>query len=258
MLDKSWTTSEVAILRELYPASPKKEIMSGLSRSWFAIQDRANNLGIKRPYCDRNWSKDEIEKLGELYPCAPKDIIKDALPNRNWGNMTCKASSLGIERPMLNTSLKLVADITLSNTEASYIAGIVDGEGSIGIMHKIHSHTLAEYSPFITISNKDIELITWLKDKLPGQAYWHSSCCNFMVTRLTNVELILRLIMPFLIVKRKRADVVLRFCQQRITYGKLRSYSKEELALVAEAWETPTRNLDPVRTVTDVLASVGV
>jgi hypothetical protein len=253
MLDNTWTTSELTLLRELYPASPKKKIMSSLSRTWFAIQKRANNLGIKRPYCDRNWDEGEVEKLRELYPRASKDVIEDAIPNRNWGNIECKASSLGIERPMLNTSLQSAPNITLSHTEIAYIAGIVDGEGAVGITCKTRGHAFPEYSPFISISNKDTELIPWLENKLFAESYKNGDCWNVVVTGLMNVELVLRLLMPHLIVKRKRAEAVLKFCQHRIACGKLRYYSEEELALATEARKVPTRNLD-----IQVIATRGV
>lgn len=51
----------------------------------------------------------------------------------------------------------------MTSIEVAYLAGIIDGEGSI-MLSKYHK---SEYpSPYISISSTDSELLEWIKDKM--------------------------------------------------------------------------------------------
>ena len=46
--------------------------------------------------------------------------------------------------------------------EKAYIAGIIDGEGTVTLVLK---HSNETHSPEISVANTDIELLQWLKKK---------------------------------------------------------------------------------------------
>ena len=94
--------------------------------------------------------------------------------------------------------------IDLSPTEAAYLAGIIDGEGTIGKDFNRNTYRL-------TIGNTNKALLNWLYDKLGGRIkakkvregrtpmyYW---VCNQMYI----VAQILSAVEPYLIVKKDKA-----------------------------------------------------
>ncbi|MDV4151809.1 hypothetical protein R0131_13355 [Clostridium sp. AL.422] len=51
----------------------------------------------------------------------------------------------------------------MTNTEISYIAGIIDGEGSI-MLQKFHSNEFP--APCVSIASTSLELLTWIKETI--------------------------------------------------------------------------------------------
>ena len=51
----------------------------------------------------------------------------------------------------------------MTETEKAYIAGIIDGEGSI-MLQKIHSNE--HPSPCISIASTTLELLKWIKETI--------------------------------------------------------------------------------------------
>ena len=104
----------------------------------------------------------------------------------------------------------------LSEGEKGYIAGIIDGEGWIGEVGK----TCAR----LTITNTTKELCDFLKRKIPwGRIYLHSkqeyeksnkTCWQFDVGKTFVVYRLLKQIVPYLIIKREKAEQVLKQLKQ--------------------------------------------
>lgn len=100
----------------------------------------------------------------------------------------------------------------LTVAELAYIAGIVDGEGSIslfsGYTNKTHVY------PVVKVANTDRKLIDWLRDTVGVGAVYHSRSRNgckdvyhWHVASAEAYELLCQ-IRPYLIIKAHRADVV--------------------------------------------------
>lgn len=51
----------------------------------------------------------------------------------------------------------------MNETEKAYLAGIIDGEGSI-MLTKLHKNQY--HSPCVSIASTDLELLEWIKDKV--------------------------------------------------------------------------------------------
>lgn len=73
----------------------------------------------------------------------------------------------------------------MTNTEIAYLAGIIDGEGSI-MLTKYHK---SEYpSPCISISSTDLELLEWIKEKVgSGRITRKKLRANFIINNYKNV-----------------------------------------------------------------------
>jgi LAGLIDADG-like domain len=97
----------------------------------------------------------------------------------------------------------------MKDWEASYIAGIIDGEGSITLTRM---HQKEYRRPCITIASTDIELLEYIKTLAGGsiinkknynpQRHKNSYCLN--ITKKNEVFFTLKYISPYLRVERKR------------------------------------------------------
>jgi hypothetical protein len=112
-----------------------------------------------------------------------------------------------------------------TNEQLAYLAGIIDGEGTIGIekMAPCGSRKKFYYTPRLCIINTSKNLMEWLNQTFP---FGHFSPRKKIAGRKecyawrlfgTNVETIIVAILPFIQIKRRQAECVLRF---RKTVGK--------------------------------------
>ena len=104
----------------------------------------------------------------------------------------------------------------MTEIEKAYIAGIIDGEGSI-MLQRFHTN---EYpAPCVSIASTTIELLTWLKDtigygviikKKNYNPEKHKLSYSFVIKHNNAIKL-LEDIYPYLIIesKRKRAEMII-------------------------------------------------
>ncbi len=102
----------------------------------------------------------------------------------------------------------------ISDTDAAYLAGIVDGDGSIGFVKE---------RPRISVYNTDFSMIHWLDTHLGAKGMavdrrgrtmnyvWYTSAAR-------DVYFLCRRLMPFLIVKHSAAKRVIAFLEGK--YGR--------------------------------------
>ncbi|MDF2883079.1 MAG: hypothetical protein K0R54_3636 [Clostridiaceae bacterium] len=104
----------------------------------------------------------------------------------------------------------------MTDTEKAYIAGIIDGEGSI-MLQKFHSNEFP--SPCISIASTTYELLDWIKSvirkgvikqKKNYNSSKHKDCYSYILKYNDAIKL-LEEIYPYLIInsKRKRAELIL-------------------------------------------------
>ena len=102
-------------------------------------------------------------------------------------------------------------------TEKAYIAGIIDGEGSI-MLQKFHSNEFP--APCVSIASTSLELLKWIKETIKKGTIItkknynpevHKDCYSYVLRRNDAIYLI-KEIYPYLIIdaKRKRAELILR------------------------------------------------
>ena len=98
----------------------------------------------------------------------------------------------------------------MNETDKAYLAGIIDGEGSI-MLSKYHK---SEYpSPCISISSTDIELLEWVKFKIGSGRInkkknynfdKHKTSYTYSVYYDAAIE-VMTMIEPYLVIKKKKA-----------------------------------------------------
>jgi len=96
----------------------------------------------------------------------------------------------------------------------SYLAGIIDGEGTIGIYHNRKS---GEYQARFYIVNTDKRLIDWIVENFGGSVYSrinpkHKNWKRKYEWCLTGkrIDKIIEGLIPFLLIKKDKAKIVLQ------------------------------------------------
>ena len=101
--------------------------------------------------------------------------------------------------------------IPLEEVEKAYVAGIVDGEGTVTLMkhHKNETHI-----PFVGIANNSLELLKWIKSLAGGnicskkKRLPHHNDSYVLNIRQDRALRFLNEIKQYLIIKRRQADLI--------------------------------------------------
>ncbi len=117
----------------------------------------------------------------------------------------------------------------LTNIDRAYIAGIIDGEGSIHMTRKIPTGT---FHAFVTVGMTDKFVIEWLASKYGNKAvetvrkpqgpFKRTPKTMYRVSlQGRRACLLCELLLPYLKVKKKQAEVLMEYpCDARIKPGK--------------------------------------
>ncbi len=120
-------------------------------------------------------------------------------------------------------SILLVKYMTLSKEEWAYLAGIVDGEGSISFRRRKGKNCII-LEPKVSITTTSLELVNWIKNKLPNircriekdhrNPRWKPRH-ELYYQKHSGVYSFLKGIYPYLIIKKKHAELMLEFIEIR-------------------------------------------
>lgn len=132
-----------------------------------------------------------------------------------------------------------------SESDTAYIAGIIDGEGCIGIYHY---KSRSSIHPVISVTNTSKALIDWicLMLGLPSGKYvahCQAGCRQWYTTKTGPMQQTYEVatrVLPYLRVKRKQAELLIRYCDWRRlvelngrdTRGRIAGFSPDQRAYI--------------------------
>lgn len=127
-----------------------------------------------------------------------------------------------------------------SEVDRAYLAGVIDGEGSIFATYRESDHNLGVR---VNVCNTDARLIEWIAARWVGRVtvtdrtkYGQKPIHRWDADGKNAVE-VLRAALPYLVIKREQADVALDLIATTRNHGR-RGYPPEvfaqRLAMVAE------------------------
>lgn len=109
--------------------------------------------------------------------------------------------------------------MNLLETEKAYLAGIFDGEGSIGIYPSKPGDNYVYHRVYFVITNTDFTLAQWIKDRIPIGNFKireirkdndrKRPCWEWQLCGWPRVKIILDLIQPYVVIKAKQVNLVL-------------------------------------------------
>lgn len=122
---------------------------------------------------------------------------------------------------------------SLSVAEIAYLAGLIDGEGTIGIYRQTGTKT---YELKLLITNTSPALLQWLRPRFGGgvgkhkkEKPWHRETWQIVIAQGKAADLI-KLCRPFLVIKAAQADLGLRFMSE-VSLRKGHRVTDEELEM---------------------------
>jgi hypothetical protein len=134
-----------------------------------------------------------------------------------------------------------------------YLAGILDGEGCLSITAG-QKETCVNYNSTLQVQNTSKELIDWLQHKFGGSVYLSKKETDktkeaymWRVLKKKDIEILLLATLPYLVVKREQAKLLLEFVrlsreaapsQRKALYEKLRKLNSRGVSLTTNTQET--------------------
>lgn len=124
----------------------------------------------------------------------------------------------------------------------AYIAGFLDGEGSVGVTKKSKRNS---YLPQITFNNTNLKVMNFTKDKLginslitikEDREKNHKKVYRIHLQNKVKCKEVLQLLIKYLIIKKKKAKLVLEFLELNTCTQGIRDYElcKREKEIVLE------------------------
>ena len=127
----------------------------------------------------------------------------------------------------------------MTETEKAYIAGFIDGEGSIGF-RKTHSERgYYDTTVRLRVTQCSREVLDWIKIVTDiGSVRQWARCSNKHQSRFEwycsgkNAIALLKLLYPYLLVKKPQASLVFRFEDTMVGQGNLLSVEQKEKRMI--------------------------
>ena len=118
----------------------------------------------------------------------------------------------------------------LSEVEKAYLAGIVDGEGSIGLWRHRKNQT---HSPNVSVANNDLQLLKWIQSRVGGtivskkkRMAHHGDSYTWAIKQNRALNF-LNEIKKYLIVKQEQAELITN--EYKLVTHRAGKYSPEML-----------------------------
>lgn len=108
----------------------------------------------------------------------------------------------------------------------AYLAGIIDGEGTITINSSMqHKRKTIQYKPRVVVSNTEKSLLNWLQEEFGGSVTFYTSPKKathrerylWRVISLQHIKELLSGCLPFLIIKKEKAILLLQYIEIRLS-----------------------------------------
>lgn len=196
----------------------------------------------------QRWTETEEETLKKHYSRlgGPRGLAASGLlPGRS-------ASSILNKNKELKVGVRYEpVDFSISKEDSIYLAGIIDGEGHIGMSKLTRKDNGKDwFTPRLNITNTDIRLMDWLshrfcdkglnayiqQQKKPGGDGWKIRY-TFQVSGPSSIYSVVSLVEPYLVLKKEQAKLILEFAKSRIGLVKGTPYTVDYLPVYWELRE---------------------
>jgi hypothetical protein len=176
----------------------------------------------------RRWTEADDVTLSEAWAShKSREQVMSLFPGRSYHSLTGRAFKIGVQRPNGYRSHDLSPLDAVTDTDAAWLAGMVDGEGTLSFdSHRELCH------PFLAVTNTHRPTLDYIQELIgygsitsPQQKAERAKQGNvFRINSLLWVEAVVDRIYPYLTIKRRAANLVREFIRHR----KQRVLTREE------------------------------
>jgi len=190
----------------------------------------STGLGEKMAKQRRKWTTKEVKLLKKNAGKIPASEIGRIL-GRPRKAVTTKAYQMRLPA----STRRNAREFNLTEGQKGYVAGIIDGEGtiSLNIFHDSRTHLL----PKVIINNTNKKLMVTIHKLIGGTFSRHR---RYEVTKrliyrcelqkLADIKALLRLIKRYLVAKRRQARLMIEYCDSRLSHYE-HPYTERELEI---------------------------
>lgn len=227
-MGSSWTAEELAILKANLNEPLSKLVSLLPRRSYSSIVSMRHHIKQNPDYLPstnrKAWTPEEDKYLKDNYLTLSREELANNL------GRTVESVHMRMYRLGLNSQKDAFDHLVhLTNIEKAYIAGIFDGEGYVGFWHYWNPDgSPKRVTPQAVISNGNKDLIIWLHNRLGMFSKWRRSYHVQIekryerprqhyfigITGQNRVRAFLKVIYPYLIVKKDVATYMIKYCEQ--------------------------------------------
>ena len=148
----------------------------------------------------------------------------------------------------------------VTTEDLAYMAGVIDSDGYIGIVKQSETrrkHTTEYFRTVITVSQVQLEAIELLRERLGGSfgitqrqkgSNW-KSLYRWGVYNKKDTKRILEMLLPYLKIKRKQAEMVIAYCELREDALKEKKSSKNTYSGAEKIMWLDIKQLNQVGTI---------
>jgi hypothetical protein len=148
----------------------------------------------------------------------------------------------------------------MEEIKIGYMAGIIDGEGSVSLRRS--NNNRRSFNPMIQVTNTNKEMLNWINANFSGAVYKHTwghygkhknekAAWLWQLKNHNDVEDFLKLIYPYLIIKKKQAELVLKYIDlhwhgnfnAKNTAYYPENLAKKELKIFLDLWKLNSRGM---------------
>lgn len=178
------------------------------------------------------WSDADVAVLRERYWSVGATGLVGVLNRPMWA-IAKKASRLMLRRGPLEVWADVEKVRRLSALDSAYLAGLMDGEGTVSIK----GYKSGQVAPYLTVQMTDETAIAWLFERLGGSVATRQSGTRRRVyvwhtERAAHVLEILLKIQPYAVTKREHVAISTEACRLRLTRPRRERPTEKELALL--------------------------
>lgn len=169
------------------------------------------------------FTEEEIQTIRVYYPTMGKKIIS-LIPNHTINSIATKAEDMGIL--VINHEIMF----HLEKEDALRLAMAVDCEGTITLRVWHRKDKKDFYHPKVSIYNTNYRLIEWAnniiapiipryitpRDRIPTRNTIWKRQYQIDIRGVSPVFSLLTKLLPFFILKREQAELIIKFCKTRI------------------------------------------
>lgn len=194
------------------------------------------------------WTSEQIEYLKEHYNNTSQEEMVRTL-GRTWAAILEKGSRLKLRRAPISSWKK--GTLTLTDLEIGYLAGLIDGEGSIGLTY---DKTRNRLTPCLAIYNTNQKIVEHCKEILKGgiiKSYQikPSRLIPTPKKRIFQIKFqsrwaileLLKLISPYLAGKKEQAELMIEYLSRKTRAGRWYKISDREIMIYNRMRELNSR-----------------